>query len=300
MSVAIGPAGIGQFGKRILRFLRKPGNDRLRAVRATARHYYRVASGKPIKWQDSGRVRGLLEGSLALPAVLGSDSRLYVAYRPDSDVEFNAHSELRALAAHWVRNNTFDNAGDLPRLYALSFNIKQVLADQVNGDFAELGVYRGNSAAVLAHYARQNGRKVFLFDTFEGFSSDDLTGIDGNKTRAFRDTSIDLVSQIVGTESIEYLQGYFPESITKNVADRHFAVVHLDCDLYEPMKAALGFFYPRLSAGGIMIMHDYSNPHWIGAKAAIDEFRHKISEGLILMPDKSGTAMIRKASLPAE
>ena len=125
---------------------------------------------------------------MAPPNVLRSKNRFYAAYRPDSDVEFDAHPELRALSEMWVRDNVLNNGGDLPRLYALSLNVKQVMADGIEGDFAELGVYRGNSAAVLAFYARQHHRSIFLFDSFEGFVTKDLAGIDANKPQEFVDT----------------------------------------------------------------------------------------------------------------
>jgi glycosyltransferase involved in cell wall biosynthesis len=245
-------------------------------------------------WRDDPLLQELTTGRLAPPNVLRSTSRLYVAYRPDSDVEYDTHPELRALSEKWIRNNVFNNAGDLPRLYAVSLNVKQVLTEGVLGDFAELGVYRGNSAAVLAHYARQHNRLVFLFDTFDGFDAGDLTGIDASVSREFHDTSLDLVRENVGDGSVVYVKGHFPGSITDEAAARRFAIVHLDCDLYEPMRAALEFFYPRLSPGGLMILHDYSSVCWVGVKQAIDEYLPKITDSLILIPDKSGTAMIRK------
>ena len=54
------------------------------------------------------------------------------------------------------------------------------------------------------------------------------------------------------------------------------------------MKAGLEFFYPRLSLGGLIIMHDYSSAYWDGAKLAVDEYLANITDNLILIPDKSG------------
>ncbi len=71
----------------------------------------------------------------------------YAAYRPDADLA-SAHPEFRALSELWVTGNA-DNAGDLPRLYSLVLNIKQVLQSGTPGDLAEPGVYRGHSAAAL-------------------------------------------------------------------------------------------------------------------------------------------------------
>ena len=124
---------------------------------------------------------------------MGSRSRLYVAYRPDWDIDYDSLPELRMLSGNWVLNNVHNNAGDLPRLYALLLNVNQVMEDGVPGDIAEVGVYRGNSAAVLAHYGKRHGRLIYLFDTYEGFEARDLTGVDAERSRAFGDTSLALI-----------------------------------------------------------------------------------------------------------
>jgi len=73
-----------------------------------------------------------------------------------------------------------------------------------------------------------------------------------------------------------------------------FCLVHLDCDLYAPFQAALRYFYPRLVSGGFLILHDYANAHWKGAEKAVDEFFADKPEKVIPIPDKSGTAVLRK------
>ncbi len=221
--------------------------------------------------------------------------KIYVAYRPDSDVIFSCYPEIAQLSEKWIKDNVNNNAGDLPRLYALILNTKQVLDDEIAGDMAELGVFRGNSAAILAHYARIYGRKVSLFDTFQGFDRRDLVGGDRSKAVEFTDTSLADVMDLVGDEAVRFVQGRFPESIPSDLYMSRFCLVHIDCDLYEPAKSGLEFFYPRLSPGGLLIVHDYANPYWLGIKRAVDEFCEGIAEKPIIFGDKSGTAMIRKA-----
>lgn len=272
--------------EKLQRFLAKAPKDQVEAVKATLLHAYVQIKKRPL--------RKLLNGGLALPRVVNSRSPLYVAYRPDWDVDFDYIPELHGLSPNWVSNNVENNAGDLPRLYALILNIRQVMLDGIAGDLAEIGVYRGNSAAILAHYGRRHSRSVFLFDTYEGFEARDLIGVDAGRSQAFADTTMALVRQNVGDGAVVYVKGYFPETVTEDMVRRHYAVVHLDCDLYAPIKAGLEFFYERLSPGGILIVHDYANPCWEGPKRAVDEFMLGITEGLVVMPDKSGTAMIRK------
>jgi hypothetical protein len=235
----------------------------------------------------------------ALPFYFGraSLSKIFMAYQPDSQVFFNAHPEFTPLFTKFTALNKMNNAGDSARLWSFILNIKQVLGEGIAGDFAELGVWRGNTAAVLAYFAAVHQRTVFLFDTYEGFAKKDLDGIDAHQEMAFDDTSIAVVKNVIGESSsvCEFVKGYFPDTLTETHAARRYAVVSLDCDLYEPMKAGLAFFYPLMSQGGILFLHDYSSRFWAGAKKAIDEFCAKQNEYVVLMPDKSGSAFIRKS-----
>ena len=271
---------------RIIRFLNKPMLEKRAAIKATL---------SDALFGERRNLYGMLTGKFAPPSVLSGQEKLFLSYRPDSDLTFGQHPELGQLSQKWIYDNVLNNAGDLTRFYNFIFNIKNILADGVPGDLAELGVYKGNSAASLAHYAREFGRQVVLFDTFEGFHRCDFVGIDGEKSMEFTDTSLDQVRQLVGQEAVRFVPGYFPKSIPTDIYDWRFCVVHIDCDLHEPAKAALEFFYPRLSPGGLLIIHDYANPCWPGIKKAVDTYCHSIPERPVLFGDKSGTAMIRKA-----
>lgn len=218
---------------------------------------------------------------------------IFVAYYPDSVPLF---PDLTDLYRRWIRGNRINNNGDASRFMALMLNLRQLQADGIEGDFAELGVWKGNSAALLADAAAKSGKKLYLFDTFSGFDRRDLVGVDHSQKLAFADTSIDFVRETVGHHEITtYLRGFFPDTITEEVSQRTFALAHIDCDLYEPMKAALEFFYQRMPKGGMLILHDYSSGIWAGAARAIDEFSKAKGEYLTLWSDKSGTAMIRKS-----
>jgi hypothetical protein len=225
-------------------------------------------------------------------------ANIFWAFHPDSHAEFREHGEYRELFARFSRRNRLNNGGDSTRLWFFILNIKQAMSEGVQGDFAELGVWRGNTAAVLSHYARLDGRTVHLFDTFEGFDPADIKGVDaGARTQEFGNTSMETVRQIIGPgwSACRVAAGHFPQSLAALHEVRQYAVVSIDCDLYEPMKAGLEFFYPRMPLGGTLLLHDYSSGHWRGAKQAIDEFCASTGELPVLMPDKSGSVVIRRA-----
>lgn len=266
---------------RLRRFQEKKPGMMIDSIRWWIRHFYlrsraRITFGH-ISWHPRGK----------LP--------IYVAYYPES---LRGDPSLRELFAKWIRGNQVNNNGDAARFISLLLNVRKVMEDGIEGDIAELGVWRGNSAALLARVAEQHGRKLFLFDTFEGFDARDLKGVDSSGRKGeFKDTSIDYVKETVACHaSVRYITGFFPESIPEDLLSSKYSVVHLDCDLYEPMKAALEFFYPRMSKGALLIMHDYSCGTWPGATRAINEFCTATGETLILLPDKSGSAICRKTT----
>jgi hypothetical protein len=220
---------------------------------------------------------------------------LSIEHRPDSHYEFDRYPDYRALFQSWVKGNRINNAGDLARFYMLLQNCAQVFSEGIQGDIAELGVYKGNSAALFAHFARKNGRQLYLFDTFSGFDQRDFTGTDAKCKVVFTDTSLEGVTALVGKDAVTYVPGFFPDSTATIVMPTQLAIAHIDCDLHDPMKAALERFYPLMAPGGLIIMHDYTSGFWPGVAKAVDEFFADKPERPILIPDKSGSAVIRIA-----
>lgn len=213
--------------------------------------------------------------------------------RPDFHLDFKSIQNFGELYESWIRGNSKINSVDISRFYFIYLNILHVMKDGIDGDVAEIGVYRGNSASILASVARKYGRTTYLFDTFEGFDSRDLKGVDSKVRQDFTSTSLERVESVVGTRDVVFVKGFFPESAKEIAMPKRFAVLHIDCDLYEPIKASLAAFYPLMSPGGVIIIHDYSSGHWLGATKAVDEFFHNKPEKPVLMPDKSGSAVVR-------
>ena len=221
------------------------------------------------------------------------------------------------------------NYPDKVRFFNFWFQVERLKRDGVPGDFAELGVYKGESARIL--HLIDPSRIFHLYDTFEGFKEEDLQHETGEAaaytTRNFADTSLEAVRRnLGGSDRFVYHQGRFPESAVSGLrsvvssqqsfdiepptadrrpptadrrpptANRQLALVNLDADLYNPTKAGLEFFYPRLSPGGVIIIHDY-NFKWPGIKKAADEFAATIPETLIMVPDMEGSVMIVKSTI---
>lgn len=157
---------------------------------------------------------------------------------------------------------------------------------KLEGAIAEVGVYQGEFAKMMN--VEFYDKKFYLFDTFEGFHEEDVSEEIKNKfseasQKDFGNTTVDLVlNKMKYKENCIVKKGYFPESA--NGIDEKFAFVNLDVDLYKPTLEALRFFYPRLVAGGIILIHDYFPEVYRGVKQAVKEFQEEIETSLIMFP----------------
>jgi hypothetical protein len=209
------------------------------------------------------------------------------------------HPVSLCTMATWRSENQVEGLSaedDYCRQMAIRLAADRIVKRNVPGSIAELGVYKGEIAAVLNRLFP--GRLLYLFDTFEGFSQSDLSdGQEGKYSSAaageFQETDVDLVlSRMADPERVVIRKGYFPE--TAAGLEDTFALVSLDVDLYKPTLAGLEYFYPRLSPGGCVFVHDYNNLRFQGVRSAVEEFVEKSGAPLVLLPDTSGTAILPK------
>jgi len=83
----------------------------------------------------------------------------------------------------------------------------------------------------------------------------------------------ELLFEKIGLEQnqVEIIKGWYESTIpSSNVRISKIAVLHLDCDFYEPSKLCLNYFFNKIQKGGYLVIDDYGR--WKGCKKAIDEF----------------------------
>ena len=149
-------------------------------------------------------------------------------------------------------------------LYQLARSLREA-----PGDVAEVGVYKGGTARLLAETC--GNKTLHLFDTFEGMPEVD-TSVDRHHTGDFADTSAAAVeAYLSGHGIIRIHAGLFPGT-TGPVEDARFSLVYVDVDIYQSVKDCLEFFYPRMVVGGALVFDDYESDKCPGVRKAIDEF----------------------------
>ena len=204
-------------------------------------------------------------------------------------VEINRHAMLFPTFednAHALARSE----SDYFRYATIALHVQRVLTEGIQGAFAELGVYKGVTSHFIHSLAPD--RQYYLFDTFEGFPSTDL---EVSSDTRFRDTSLDSVLERIGNiQNVIPCKGYVPDTLA-GLEDETFAFVLFDMDLYKPTVAGLEFFYPRVSPGGYLMVHDYNSPEsdW-ACRRAVDGFMAGKQERIIEIPDKNGSVLFRK------
>lgn len=184
------------------------------------------------------------------------------------------------------------------RLAALRLMIEEIKRREIPGEMAELGVYKGELAKEMNRLLPK--KRLYLFDTFEGFDKKDIViekemGSVRAAERDFSDTSMEEVrAKLPYAEQAVFCKGYFPESLSEAGILPKFALVSLDPDLYEPVYQGLRIFYPLLSTGGMILIHDYNSMQFPGVKKAVDRYCRE--ENLYVMPlmDLHGSCVLLK------
>jgi hypothetical protein len=196
----------------------------------------------------------------------------------DSDPEFRA--VMRGVAARTLVHD--------PACYVLYRAARTVAA--LPGDVAEVGVYRGGTALLLARSAGP-GRAVHLFDTFSGMPETDPAH-DLHRAGDFADTALADVRALLADQPHAQLHpGLFPATAAE-LSDASFALVHVDVDIRRSVLDACEFFYPRLVPGALMVLDDYGWTSTVGARTATDEFFAGRPEVPLYLP--TGQALVVK------
>lgn len=179
----------------------------------------------------------------------------------------------------------------------------EVLEAKVPGDFVEIGVHRGGSAAMIADVVRRDpNRTLWLFDRWGDLP--EPTEKDGHRQTEYARANIPeklakladdmplketrhLLEDVLGFNGARYQQGWYDETFAEYAGDK-IAFASIDCDYYESSVLALDFVARHASPGCRIVMDDYDT--WPGARTATDEFAAK--HGIRVDPTGLGTALL--------
>lgn len=167
----------------------------------------------------------------------------------------------------------------------------------VPGDTADIGVRYGASSFYLLSGFAQKERRHHVFDSFEGLSEPTAEDSDGGKVKRWSKGKLAVDEHVTRKNlemfpNVDYYKGWIPARYPE-VADRRFALIHIDVDLYLPTKDSLDFFYDRLNPGGAILCDDYGFSTCPGVRKAMDDFFADKAETLLYLPSGHALALKR-------
>jgi hypothetical protein len=190
------------------------------------------------------------------------------------------NSSLRATGRDWP--STAHSMIGVKRMDNLRHCVESVLRDEVPGDFIETGVWRGGGVIFMRGLLKAYGvtdRLVWVADSFQGLPAPDPHKYPHDKGMHFEQfpelaVSVEEVQRNFERygmldDQVRFLKGWFRDTLP-TAPVKQLAIMRLDGDLYESTWDALTSLYPRLSAGGYVIIDDYSIP---ACRQAVHDFR---------------------------
>ena len=197
-----------------------------------------------------------------------SDHKLGAARGEDSDI----HIEYRVYMLLWAA----EHALKLP------------------GDFVECGVNTGICSLAIYEYTDlgNSDRQFYLFDTFNGIPETQMSEKETKTRRVYNEMLYEECYQQTLQSFSEYpnaqlVRGEVPDSLHQVDIDE-VAYLHLDMNIAFPELEALRHFWPKMVAGGIVMLDDYAWHGHAEQKAAMDAFAESVHTPICTLPTGQG------------
>jgi len=171
---------------------------------------------------------------------------------------------------------------------------------RVPGDFVECGVNAGIVSSAIMHHLRFGtlDRRFYLVDTFGGPPLDQYSEAEvRDGRRRVAEAALEAGAYVVDVERVRanfaewpnavVIQGRVPD-VLASVKAREVAFLHLDMNSALPERAALEFFWDRLSPGAIVLLDDYAYRGHEQQALAIDEVASAHGADVLALPTGQG------------
>ena len=179
---------------------------------------------------------------------------------------------------------------------------------ELEGDYVEMGCYKGDTSLILADIlfsgprpagpspraagansrtaALRNAQKreysankhhLYIYDSFEGLpekgeQDESVLGA------SFKAGELGVTKREVKQRFLKaglpvpvIKKAWFKDLVESDLPEK-IAFAFLDGDFYESIRDSLKLVVPKMVRGGILVVHDYTNPALPGVSKAVDEF----------------------------
>lgn len=177
---------------------------------------------------------------------------------------------MRQWVKKVIKNNSRLMSEHDMSMSALDVAIDTVSGNQIEGDYLEFGVYKGESLARAYHrfnkVENSTARKFWAFDSFEGLpKSSEAFKPKHYKTGAYSASEKTFLSHIsklgVDKQSVITVPGFYSKSLTDSLKlDKNLsaaALVYIDVDLYESVVPVFEFITDIIRTGTVIVIDDW-------------------------------------------
>ena len=178
--------------------------------------------------------------------------------------------------------------------HALEFVLDMLRAPRnVDGCFIEAGCFKGGSTAKFSIIAKMLGKKIFVFDSFEGLPEnreEHSESLQGHSIKGwfepgnFSGTLSEVKRNIARFGELDvchFMPGWFDKTMP------HFSepvlAGFIDVDLASSTKTCLQFLYPRLVEGGALCSQDGDFPLVVEVFKDLDFWKNEVGADMPLM-----------------
>jgi hypothetical protein len=202
------------------------------------------------------------------------DSFSFVSPLLISEINYNElyeksldHFELRTPYFRYTAKCEVRDFMDLVQI------VTNVVGNEIDGDIAEFGSYKGHSGFLISEILRRLGSKkiLYMFDTFEEFPKEEI-GIDSFWSNTHKVDFEEVKNRFASIDNVKLVKGDFTETFTEQ-SIKQLSFIYVDCDSFRATKFLMeNLFEKILSKGGFMVFEDYGHPALLGNRLAIHRF----------------------------
>jgi len=154
------------------------------------------------------------------------------------------------------------------------------LDNNIEGDWVELGCYKGDTSLLFAKSLKsvKSTKKLWLYDSFAGLpnktAEDSSVAGDQFKAGELFVSKREVIERFrrANLPMPIIKKAFFDELNPETDLPSTVSFAFLDGDLYPSIKTSFRLVLPKLSKEGIIVVHDYNNPELPGVSKAVEEF----------------------------
>jgi predicted O-methyltransferase YrrM len=148
--------------------------------------------------------------------------------------------------------------------------LRHVVTQQLSGDIAEFGSFRGHSGWLMARLLQNwnSDKKLYLFDMFEHFPDENM-GIDHFWSHTHPVNYEEVKGKFSDLPNVRLVRGDFTKTLeTSGIGP--LAMAYIDCDSLRATRYLIDTILDRhLVPGGLLVIEDYGHPALLGSRIAV-------------------------------